>query len=144
MGRDMDADIFFPILSVHEEQLGIYNDLKAKGKEVFMYTCLNPQGNYLNRYVDKPIWQMKTIGWLSYKRDISGHLHWGLNEWLKFNTKIFHTINMQNYKGDNFTIYPDVDMEVNEKGEVIKSVPRRPEVKSSIRLRNPRCRWQQK
>ncbi len=130
---NMDADIHFPVLSVHEQELATYDSLREQGKEVFMYTCLNPQGNYLNRFVDKPVWQMKTIGWLSYKRDVSGHLHWGFNEWLNYGKKTFNSIARQNYKGDNFTIYPDVDITENASGEIETSVPRRAEVKSSIR-----------
>lgn len=130
---EMDADIFCPILSVYEGNPNMYEQLREEGKETYMYTCLNPQGGWLNRYVDKPVWQMKTIGWLSYLRGVTGHLHWGMNEWLKNNTTIYNDINSQSYKGDNFSIYPDVDMELDENGQVISSTLRRPMVKSSIR-----------
>lgn len=131
--QKLNSDIYFPILSVHESSVERCDELRAQGKEVYMYTCLNPQGGYLNRYVDKPVWQMKTIGWLSYLRGATGHLHWGFNEWFRYQTDIFQTIPLQSYKGDNFTIHPDVDAVTQPDGTLISSTPRRPKVKSSIR-----------
>ena len=131
--QKLDSDIYFPILSVHEDSIARCDELRAEGKEVYMYTCLNPQGGWLNRYVDKAVWQMKTIGWLSYLHGATGHLHWGFNEWFKNATTIMNEIPGQSWKGDNYTIHPDVDYTTNEQGEVTESTPRRPKVKSSIR-----------
>ena len=131
--QNLDSDIYFPLLSVHEGAVENCDQLRAEGKEVYMYTCQNPTGSWLNRLVDKPVWQMKTIGWLSYMRGATGHLHWGFNEWFKHPTNVYNTVERQSSKGDNFTIYPDVDMVTDDSGNVLSSTPRRPAVKSSIR-----------
>jgi hypothetical protein len=76
------------ILDVYVAQLGVchtnYAFLKthqASGKEVWMYTCMYPQGNYANRFFELPLIQTRILSWINYKYGITGYLHWALNAW---------------------------------------------------------------
>lgn len=45
------------------------------------YTCVQPQGNGLNRFIRIPLYKTRYIHWLNFLYDNTGYLHWGLNYW---------------------------------------------------------------
>ena len=45
------------------------------------YTCVQPQGNGLNRFIRVPLFKTRYIHWLSFLYDNVGYLHWGANYW---------------------------------------------------------------
>ena len=46
------------------------------------YTCVQPQGNGLNRFIRIPLYKTRYIHWLDFLYDNVGYLHWGLNYWV--------------------------------------------------------------
>lgn len=46
------------------------------------YTCVQPQGNGLNRFIRVPLFKTRYIHWLGFLYDNVGYLHWGLNYWV--------------------------------------------------------------
>ena len=46
------------------------------------YTCVQPQGNGLNRFIRVPLYKTRYIHWLNFLYDNVGYLHWGLNYWV--------------------------------------------------------------
>lgn len=58
------------------------NEYRATGSQIqCMYTCMQPQGNYANRFIRIPLFKTRLVHWVQYRYGASGYLHWGLNYW---------------------------------------------------------------
>lgn len=88
-------------LDVLESNYAFYNTQKSNGNQVWMYTCLSPKGNYLNRFVDQPVWMGRSLMWLLFQKDLDGYLHWGWNAW--------HYAKPRDPYGDCYSVWPDVE-----------------------------------
>lgn len=77
-----------------------YKDQVAKGKEVWIYNCNIPTRMYLNRFVDQPVYHQRLTMWYAYSRDVSGYLHWALNNWQ-------YKMDDQEVRGDGWITKPD-------------------------------------
>ena len=53
----------------------------------WVYFCCGPRGRFLQRLHDTPLAKLRMAGWLFYKLDAKGFLHWGHNYWFKFCTE---------------------------------------------------------
>jgi hypothetical protein len=51
------------------------------------YYCCGPRGRYLNRLLDSPLTKIRMNGWLFYRWNFRGFLHWGYNYWYKSQTR---------------------------------------------------------
>lgn len=80
---DGTIDVWVPELGVFHKDYNFYRELKEKGNEVWFYTCVGPQNNYANRFIELPLIQTRYLHWINYKYDATGYLHWGLNYWVK-------------------------------------------------------------
>lgn len=47
----------------------------------WVYFCCSPHGEWLNRFLDTPLPKIRMSGWLFYKLQAKGFLHWGFNYW---------------------------------------------------------------
>lgn len=52
----------------------------------WVYFCCGPRGRYLQRLLDTPLPKLRMAGWLFYKLEARGFLHWGHNYWFVFCT----------------------------------------------------------
>ena len=50
------------------------------------YFCCGPRDRYLQRLLDTPLSKIRMAGWLFYKLQARGFLHWGYNYWFVFCT----------------------------------------------------------
>lgn len=116
-------DIWTPVLASFDDQTGVLDKHVAAGGQVWYYTCIFPQGPYLNRFTDYPLLKTRLLHWLNYRHNLSGFLHWGGNYWSEepFNNvePIINDGRTLLPAGDNAIVYPD---------------PERLTVLSSIRL----------
>jgi hypothetical protein len=94
-----DVDILIPLLNLYDENKSIYKKALTGDKKLWTYTCVVPGGNYLNRFIDKPVWQGRSIAWFNYANDAVGYLHWGLMAWYRPITDFAN--------GDTSSIFPD-------------------------------------
>jgi hypothetical protein len=46
-----------------------------------VYYCCSPTGPWINRFMDTPLAKIRMSGWLFYKLQARGFLHWGFNYW---------------------------------------------------------------
>ncbi|MBA7572090.1 hypothetical protein ES708_13865 [subsurface metagenome] len=55
--RDLDGviDIWVPQLNFLNDDFDFYREQMEQGKEVWFYTCLAPQENYANRFIQQPL-----------------------------------------------------------------------------------------
>jgi hypothetical protein len=104
------TDIPIPSISAASE----YN--KA-GIPAWTYFCCGPRGKYLNRFLDTPLAKIRMAGWLFYRHNAKGFLHWGYNYWYKsqtrelidpFTEQASSVWPMFSY-GDPFVVYPGTD-----------------------------------
>jgi hypothetical protein len=83
----------------------------------WVYFCCGPRGRFLQRLHDTPLAKLRMAGWLFYKLDAKGFLHWGHNYWFKFCTSDiddpFQHPDVGAWPGlpygDPFVVYPGAD-----------------------------------
>jgi hypothetical protein len=102
-----NINVMVPLLDVFKKDYSFYQEQQKAGKDIWFYTCLNPKGNFPNRFIELPLIQTRFIHWLNYKYNATGYLHWGLNAWIKDQ---LHTDTSLEWDmlpaGDNCIIYP--------------------------------------
>jgi hypothetical protein len=73
--------VWVPQLNFFDTDNAFYKDRAAKGEEVWFYTCVFPQGEYANRFIDQPLIKTRLLHWINFRYDSPGYLHWGFNYW---------------------------------------------------------------
>lgn len=83
---------------------------RATGDQTqWMYTCMQPQGNYANRFIRQPLIKTRILHWVNFLYDAPGYLHWGLNYWEGSNPShqpLTGDANGSFLGGDSYIIYP--------------------------------------
>ncbi len=106
-----NCDTWVPLLGRFDEQMNLIEQRIQSGHAVWFYTCLFPNGRYLNRLMDYPLLKVRLLHWLNYRYNLTGYLHWGWNYWspepmndtqpvIDDNTELLPS-------GDAFIVYPD-------------------------------------
>jgi hypothetical protein len=98
------CDIWVPVLSSFDHQLDKLRAHVEKGGQAWFYTCIGPQGRYLNRFTDLPLIKTQLLHWFNFRYDLTGFLHWGGSSW---GPKPFQ--NVQTVINDNRTLLPAGD-----------------------------------
>lgn len=79
-GREGLTDMPIPSISVTKQYW-------AEGIPSWTYFCCGPRGRFLNRLHDTPLPKQRMAGWLFYRFQRLGFLHWGFNYWYKSQTR---------------------------------------------------------
>lgn len=74
-------DVWVPQLDFFHIDNAFYQERAKAGDEVWYYTCLAPQGEYANRFVELPAMKTRVLYWINFRYNSPGYLHWGLNFW---------------------------------------------------------------
>lgn len=74
-------DIWVPQLNFLHDDYQHYQDRQKAGDQVWFYTCVFPQGEYANRFIELPLIKTRLLHWINYRYGITGYLHWGYNWW---------------------------------------------------------------
>lgn len=91
-----------PVLNTYEENQAYYQKERSEGRELWYYTCIGPQGDYLNRFIPYHLVKTRLIPWYAYQIGASGYLHWGYSYWgLKDTMNDMQT-------GDEWLVRPDI------------------------------------
>ena len=75
------VDIWVPQLDFYSYGYEFYRERQAAGDEVWFYTCLNPKGEFANRFLEQPLLKTRLLHWINFRFGATGYLHWGLNYW---------------------------------------------------------------
>jgi len=75
------VDIWVPQLDYMHIDYDFYKERAELGEEIWFYTCLNPKGEYANRFIELPLIKTRILHWINYRYNIPGYLHWGFNFW---------------------------------------------------------------
>jgi DnaJ-domain-containing protein 1 len=68
-----------PQVQEYQANQAFFDQRKAVGDKVWVYTCLAPGGPWLNRLCDQERLRQVYVGWACARFDLQGFLHWGLN-----------------------------------------------------------------
>ena len=75
-------DIWVPRADEYEKNRDAFDSFKVNGDEIWHYVCLYPRvGGYVNRFMDIPLLATRYIYWANYKYQLSGYLHWSVNNY---------------------------------------------------------------
>ncbi|HCO68578.1 MAG TPA: hypothetical protein DIT04_12595 [Dysgonomonas sp.] len=106
-------DVWVPQLNFFKDDYEFYKERQQKDDEVWFYTCLAPQGNYANRFLEQPLIQTRILHWINYRYGATGYLHWGLNYWKGDPYYETTAINEESGNilpgGDSWIVYPAQD-----------------------------------
>lgn len=106
-------DIWVPQLNYFHEDFEHYKERQAAGDEVWFYTCVFPQGEYANRFIEQPLIKTRLLHWINFTSGATGYLHWGYNAW-QDTDPITHTTRPHPGPpylpaGDPWVVYPGKD-----------------------------------
>ncbi len=59
----------------------------AEGYPAWCYFWSGPRGRYCQRLFDTPLVKTRMMGWIFYRTQVRGFLHWGYNYWYKSQTR---------------------------------------------------------
>jgi len=82
-GLDGALDIWVPTNRDFERNLADYERIRTGGDRLWFYTCWNPGGYYLNRFMDLPLLKTRLLHWGNFLYGLEGYLHWGFNYYLR-------------------------------------------------------------
>jgi len=106
-----NCDIWVPQLGRFDDQMDLLRRRIESGHEVWFYTCLVPNGRYLNRLLDYPLLKVRLLHWLNFRHNLVGFLHWGGNYWtpepMKDTQPVINANTTLLPPGDAFIMYPD-------------------------------------
>jgi hypothetical protein len=107
------VDVWVPQLNYLHQDFAHYQQRQRAGDEVWFYTCVQPQGEYANRFIEQPLIKTRLLHWINFRYGITGYLHWGYNMWTKDNP-FTHTTRPHGGPpylpaGDPWIVYPGKD-----------------------------------
>ncbi|KHF32795.1 hypothetical protein CM49_04978 [Paenibacillus sp. P1XP2] len=73
------VDVWVPTNKEYELRREDYERYRSCGDALWFYTCWNPGGDYLNRFLDIPLLKTRYLHWGNAKYGLDGYLHWGFN-----------------------------------------------------------------
>ena len=106
-------DIWVPQLNYLHTDFAHYQARQRAGEQVWFYTCVYPQGNYANRFIELPLIKTRLLHWINFRYGVTGYLHWGYNQWTA-DDPFTHTTRPHNGPpylpaGDPWIVYPGDD-----------------------------------
>lgn len=101
-------DVWVPQLNYFAESYSHYQDRQKAGEEVWIYTCVYPQGEYANRFLELPLIKTRLLHWINFKYNATGYLHWGFNYWNQVDDPYKTLISPEWFlpAGDPWIVYP--------------------------------------
>jgi hypothetical protein len=107
------VDVWVPQLNYFHRDLPYYQERQRAGDEVWFYTCVFPQGEYANRFIEQPLLKTRLLHWINYRYGATGYLHWGYNHWRRespfTHTTPAHPSPPYLPAGDAWIVYPGPD-----------------------------------
>jgi hypothetical protein len=95
--------------AVYDNNVALYQNYRITAKDLWLYTCISPQGKYMNRFTSNYLDETRLLPWLNWKIGGDGYLHWGYNYWHDVFTAPYPAADTFNdaQTGDHWLVYPD-------------------------------------
>ncbi len=109
-------DWYCPVTREYDDALSAR--LRARGHQVWWYTCCGPQHPYANfASLEYPFIEGRLLAWMGYQHRVDGFLYWHVNLWrgsYRFDESVcfqpgFEASLIRNMSGDGQLLYPGVD-----------------------------------
>jgi hypothetical protein len=119
--KDVDGmvNVWVPQLDFMDLDYSFYHERQARGDEIWFYTCLNPKGEYANRFIELPLLKTRILHWINFRYDIPGYLHWGFNFW---NQNPYDETTSIQTEGGTILIGGDAWITYPAKGRILSSI----------------------
>ena len=107
-GRDLDIHV--PLLWHYDMAPEAYASLPDGRTEVWQYTCLQPQFEYLSRLGDYPLAATRLLGWYNFRQGLTGFLHYAWNNYdpcVHRHDPYADVCCFGSFPCDAFIVYPD-------------------------------------
>lgn len=105
--------VWVPQLNFLHDDFGHYRERQQAGDELWFYTCLGPQEEYANRFLEQPLIKTRLLHWINFRYGVTGYLHWGYNYW---SSDAFRQVSVYAEggalilpAGDSWIVYPGKD-----------------------------------
>ncbi len=66
-GVNNTVDVWVPELEMYDSNYAFYQERQKAGNEVWFYTCLSPQGEYANRFIELPLIKTRILHWINFR-----------------------------------------------------------------------------
>lgn len=73
------VDCWLPANREYQLNKEIFDEMRELGDEMWFYTCCNPGGKWLNRFLDGELLRPRLLHYGNYRFKLKGYLHWGFN-----------------------------------------------------------------
>lgn len=70
-----------PYTRLYDQNTGYYQNRRIRGDDLWVYNCIVPQGDEMNRFISYHLAKTRLTPWYVWKIDGTGYLHWGWNFW---------------------------------------------------------------
>jgi hypothetical protein len=77
---DGAVDIWVPLSASYEKHRDDFEAHRRRGDTIWFYTCCDPSGFHLNRFIDTELLRTRLLHWANWRYRLDGYLHWGLNQ----------------------------------------------------------------
>ncbi|MBQ2915757.1 MAG: DUF4091 domain-containing protein [Clostridia bacterium] len=78
------VDIPIPLNWTYTDHMEEYEAYREYDDELWYYDCMGPRGEgYINRFLDYALISTRYHGWGNYKYNMTGYLHWAINQFMK-------------------------------------------------------------
>ncbi len=77
---DGAVDIWVPLSASYEKHREAFEEHRHRGDAIWFYTCCDPSGFHLNRFIDTELLRTRLLHWANWLYRLDGYLHWGLNQ----------------------------------------------------------------
>ena len=75
------VDVWCPQVQVYQKDRDGFEQTRLQGDRIWVYTCCNPGGPWLNRLCDEDLTRPLLLGWGCGLYGLEGFLHWGWNQY---------------------------------------------------------------
>ncbi|GGQ06332.1 MULTISPECIES: discoidin domain-containing protein [Streptomyces] len=98
-----------PLTSNYDANVALYQNYRISGKDLWLYSCILPQGSYMNRFTSNHLSATRLLPWLTWKIGGDGYLHWGWNYWHDDFSEPYPAADTFNtwQTGDHWLVYPN-------------------------------------
>jgi hypothetical protein len=78
-GLDAVVDIWVPLSPAYD--VAAAEKARARGRQVWWYTCISPLHPYANWFVEYPALEARLLWWMAYQQRVQGFLYYAANRW---------------------------------------------------------------
>ncbi|MEV6104244.1 discoidin domain-containing protein [Streptomyces sp. NPDC051940] len=105
---EQDLTTATPYTGLYDDNVGYYQRRRLSGADLWLYNCIVPQNERMNRFISYHLASTRLTPWLTWKIGGTGYLHWGWNFWWDFSDLNRPSDTFDDWQtGDNWLVRPN-------------------------------------